>query len=880
MVTHAVRFCPPQGQKPNTKAKNINAYFVNEDIKYCDPDVIIALGADAYKSIYGKDAKLDSSRGDVLTFNNSKVIPTSSPWAFVSSHADIQVFRSELRRACEVGDGVFLQAKPDKKNYITITSTEMLTNLVNELLVNPPRRIAFDTEFGNDNSREEDRYTQTVQFCWTRDKVCLVPFRNVVPQPPKYVRKEKTLKSGKLKVTEKLIEMPPKGGNRLWSEDDEQILWSELHRLFSHKDIQLCAHNLRVDIEEFNRAGFNLDDKIPTGFCTMLVHHLLYGDESQGLDHLVRKYAPRYGAYWKGVEDFLSSNGRSSTLRFGYRDIPDDVLFPYAFYDAAAAFEVAEELEKELISQPRLHEFYYNHVSWTSLHLLDVERNGILVDETRRAEIRELYKPVHQRLLAKLRKLINWPDFNPASKEELAYLLFNQYEYKDRDKLKDKVPRNANLLSYRPLFNTDKYPKFWDRVIEDGEESRTLPSTKSATIDLLLNDNPDDDVLHCLKHCSVVGKMLNSYLAEQTINEFGVPEDGSAFQDNIYRDGRVRTHLSQLTQTGRYTSKKANLQTSPKKQEDAALAAFVYDRYEISLKEYRKKLKSGEVEEIHIPKFKSCMIAADGYVLVEADFKTAELFVWAYCSGDPVLKAVLDNGRDLHSETAAKSFQLPELAELLDILNEIKDGKVNQRYKDWNDNFKKKQEALRTAAKSVVFGVMYGRGANALAREISKTGVPTTKEQCEQVIDGIAKAYPVAWQWIKDNQDSAVENAYVENPFGRKRYFSGIQLMSDSDKAAARREASNSPIQSAVADLLAAAGYNLYKFKRSKFGNRIDFKILLPIHDAFLFEVKKEDLDNFKKVLELCMSTKNFIPGTQNYLKVDIEVMSRWGEKH
>lgn len=174
---------------------------------------------------------------------------------------------------------------------------------------------------------------------------------------------------------------------------------------------------------------------------------------------------------------------------------------------------------------------------------------------------------------------------------------------------------------------------------------------------------------------------------------------------------------------------------------------------------------------------------------------------------------------------------------------------------------------------------MYGRGANALCREILKAGVHTTPELCQAIIDSVAASYAVAWAWICNNAEKAVEQEYIENAFGRRRYFTGARQMSESAQASVKREAKNSPIQGLVADLLARGGINLYRLKhRTKVGSALDFKILLPIHDAFLFECRDEHIPAFIKGATMCMSTSNLIPGTNSYLRLDIEVMKRWGE--
>jgi len=178
---------------------------------------------------------------------------------------------------------------------------------------------------------------------------------------------------------------------------------------------------------------------------------------------------------------------------------------------------------------------------------------------------------------------------------------------------------------------------------------------------------------------------------------------------------------------------------------------------------------------------------------------------------------------------------------------------------------------------------MYGRGANALAREINKVvNEPVSVEDTQTVINGIADAYPVAWQWLVDGAEGAIKDEYIENAFGRRRYFQGARQMSEWDQAAIRREAKNARIQAAVADLLAQAGYMIHRVLRKlrERNEALDAEILLPIHDAFLFEVRCDLVPDFIPLIELCMATKNCLPGTDYHLGVDIEIFPHsWADK-
>lgn len=898
-VSYAVRFALPQSLRQyKIGHKRFSAMLLREDIERTKPKVILLCGADCLRALFGEKAKLDSNRGNVLHYvcrdgTEIPVVPTVSHLSFLSGHANISVFRSELRRAKELADGVYVQ-RHAATHYRTCTTVEQVRQLVADIRESGSKRIAFDTEFGNDVAREEYRYTLSIQLAWAAGHAAFIKLRDHEEQPPvvelqPYGPKRK---DGTRKTKEVVVQPPPKYGVRVFSPEDEKTVWKLLQDLFLDTRFQLAGQHLRVDVEEFNRAGFNIDSRIADGFDTMLVHHLLYGDENQGLDHLVRKYRPGFGAYWHDLEEWLDKHERQKTLRFGYRNVPPQLLEPYGLKDADATWQVAESLDEELADQPRLREFYYNNVAPTSLHLLDVERQGLLVDEDARMQLREFYQPVYEKLLAELRERLNWPEFNPAAKQQVAYLLFGDHEYKDRDKVKPTIPETARMLHLYPLYNTDKYPRMW-ADLEDP--STQTPCVKAAVLDLLSTAHTDLLELKLLKFISVVGKFLSTYLSPITLNEFGVPLDGDGLHNNIRNDGRAVTRLSQLTQTGRYTSSKSNLQTNPKKQEAALFEATVYAKYGISVKAYKKRTFDGDPEKglpaysgpdfipkddrIEVMKFKECFIAPEDCYLVEADFKNAEVFIAAYCSGDPALIEVVDNGRDVHCETACRCFNLPPLADLNKALEAMKAG--DRSLMDaWIEHVKSKYDTERTIAKAVVFGILYGRGAGSLSREISKqTGKDVSQEVCQGIIDRFFGTYTKLQEWLEKNMESAIENEYVENAFGRRRYFQGVSQMGYREQAAARREASNSPIQGCVADLLARAGVLFYEFSRSEMGAQLPFKILLPIHDAFLFEVRKEHVKKFVKLVKCCMGEWNKIPGTDKHLGVDVEVYKRWGGK-
>jgi DNA polymerase I-like protein with 3'-5' exonuclease and polymerase domains len=894
-VTHAMRFVLPEGMPSyRSSHKSTCAAYVQADCIACMPEVIITLGADALKSLFGKEAKLDTYRGSVHQWRGIPVVPTVSPLVFAKSMAGVEVFQSELARALKVMMKAWQQVPEMLPGYRVLSTAQQVEELEQELAAKRVTELTIDTEFGNDVAREEFNYLLSWQCCWAPGEAAHIDLRGEM-------------------------------GSVIHSPEDLARIRAAITRIANRDGVELSGQHLRVDVEMPLREGMDYQKKLATGFDTMLAHHLLYGgegDEGQGLDHLTRKYAPEFGAYWYALERWLETastpladprgpemvetevgvdeNGETTYemrevervpvmidtkgkhLEFGYRNIPLAIRIPYGLKDVDVNFRAMKQIKAELAEEPRIQKLFTDLVMPTSLHLMHVEREGLRIDLDRVRQMRAFYEPIYNELLVDFRKMISWPDFNPNSRDQKTAFLFSTTTFRG----KKLAPKDAKVLSLTPLYNTDKYPMDWSAIQEQNKEELHAPSAKATTLDLLATANPGIRELRLLKHLSVLGKFLSTYLKAEGPNIWGVLTDGKNIANNVYADGRVRGHFYQTSSTGRYRCAKPNMQTNPKKQEEAALDAVVECTRNMTLKEYRRRTDDRKKADDWIPpdqrvkvfKFKSCYIPRPGHVFIEADFKTAEICILAYASGDPTLIEIIEEGRDLHSETAARAFQLPVLAKLADALTALKAGN-KKLYKDWTGIIKEVHEAIRTATKSVVFGIFYGRGARALVAEIAKTGVRITVADCEMIIKGFADAYPVAWAWLNTNKQMAVEKEYVETAFGRRRYFTGVSKQGQREQAAAQREALNAPIQGCVADLLAAAGVMFDRFAETPDGQRLGYHTLLPIHDAFLFEVPIEHLKEMKALIKLIMSTLNRIPGTDKSLGVDIEVFrKRWGE--
>ena len=870
MVTYACRFPLPVGTKTyNSGHQTACSPYVRADALACRPQVIVAFGAVALKALLGQKTKLDTHRGDVETWEGIPVIPTQSPLQFMAGWGTIEVFRDELQRALEIRQGVYRRDAIDRSGHRVIRTVQEMRELVDTIEAAAPRHIAFDFEFGSLVKRKEALLCRSLQISWAAGQAAFIVLRG-------------------------------DNGAHVHSMEDYDEMWRLSHRILADPRWRLDGHHVRVDAQRMWEAGYSIDHKVETSFCSLLVHHLLHGDDDQGLDQLVRKYLPWMGAYWKELELWLDANGRSHHLQYGYLTVPEPIIIPYGLIDADAAWRIAEMLEVELKAEPRLWDLYWQITAPANLHIMDVERQGITVDDAQRMRLRDIIKPEFEAIVREFREIAKWKDFDPAKAWQIAEYLYSGTAFKGKKGQKKhegdetgKVPHTAILLDLPPPFNTDKYPLQWEDIEAKGENHLHSPSTKSAAIELLIAQHPEIEELRYLKFMSVLGKYLNTYLTPIAIDpETNLPAEGKSFSANIGDDGKVRGTIHQISETGRWRMTGPNLQCNPKKQESAVLEAFVYRRFGgMSLSEYQKRTNDKKPppdlipreQRIDLPSFKSVYIADPGCCFIEVDYKTAEVAAWAYASGDDALIAMITQKRDIHCEVATDCFKLPVADDLKAALEELNGGVKNNDslYATWEKKVKTTYEALRTVAKAVLFGLIYGRGANALSREINKQGVETTPEKCQETIDGIATKFPKAWAWLQAAQKQAIEMEYVENVYGFRRYFKGVQSLGRTEQAKVKRQAGNAAVQGLIAQLFSMSGINFYRFRyRTEVGRKLRFQNVLPIHDAHLIQLPLESFKPTQQIIRICMTTANKIPGTDHTIDVDMngDPAHRWSD--
>jgi DNA polymerase-1 len=281
------------------------------------------------------------------------------------------------------------------------------------------------------------------------------------------------------------------------------------------------------------------------------------------------------------------------------------------------------------------------------------------------------------------------------------------------------------------------------------------------------------------------------------------------------KTGRVHTSYAQaVAVTGRLSSNNPNLQNIPIRSD-----------------------RGREIRKAFIPR-------DTDHVLISADYSQIELRIVAAISGDPNMCEAFKQGKDIHTATAAKVYNVTDA----DVTKEM-------RYK----------------AKSVNFGIIYGQGAFGLADNLH-----ISRTEAKEIIDNYKKEFVGITSYMDDTIKFAQARGYVQTLMGRKRWLKDINSSNFTVRGYAERNAINSPIQGTAADMIKLAMIRIHnEMKKGTWRS----KMILQVHDELVFDAVKEEVDDLKKLILSNMINAMELP---NGVPVEAEVGSgiNWLEAH
>ena len=280
----------------------------------------------------------------------------------------------------------------------------------------------------------------------------------------------------------------------------------------------------------------------------------------------------------------------------------------------------------------------------------------------------------------------------------------------------------------------------------------------------------------------------------------------------ISQDGRIHTSFQMtVTATGRLSSTEPNLQNIP----------------------VRKELGA---------QIRKMFVAAPGMMLVDADYSQIELRLLAHISGDENMKEAFLSGEDFHTITASKVFGVP----------------VEQV-----------TPTLRSRAKAVNFGIVYGISAFSLAQDI---GVYTN--EAKAYMDAYLERYHGVRDYMKNIVESAREKGYVSTIYGRRRYLPELKSSNFNMRSFGERVALNMPVQGTAADIIKLAMVNVHRRLKE---TGLKARLILQVHDELIVECPGEEAEQVRDILtqEMENAVHLSVP-----LVAEAHIGHSWAEAH
>ena len=252
----------------------------------------------------------------------------------------------------------------------------------------------------------------------------------------------------------------------------------------------------------------------------------------------------------------------------------------------------------------------------------------------------------------------------------------------------------------------------------------------------------------------------------------------------IASDGKIHAHFQQtVTATGRISCTEPNLQNIPVRTD---------------LGRQLRKVFTAE---------------SDDHILIGADYSQIELRVLAHMSQDPTLINCFENGLDIHKETASKVFGVP---------------------------FDEVTPQMRSNAKAVNFGVIYGMSGFGLASELT-----ISRKQAEKFISDYFERFPDVRKFMDEKIAECKKDGYVRTLYGRRRAVPEINASQYMTRQLGERLAMNTPIQGTAADIIKLAMISVFEALKEV----PDAKLILQIHDELIIQALKKDEEKVKKLL-------------------------------
>ncbi|MEI2639586.1 MAG: DNA polymerase I [Microthrixaceae bacterium] len=326
-------------------------------------------------------------------------------------------------------------------------------------------------------------------------------------------------------------------------------------------------------------------------------------------------------------------------------------------------------------------------------------------------------------------------------------------------------------------FNVNSTPQMRHILYEKlgltpGRKTKTGYSTNQATLEKLRGDH--EIIEHILRYREVE-KLRSTY--------------GEGLLSEVASDGRIHATFNQtVARTGRLSSDAPNLHNIPVRTDEGR-------------------------------RFREAFVPDEGNEFLVADYNQIELRVIAHLSNDPGLVEAFAEGRDIHTATAARIFDV-DPSEVTPL--------------------------QRSKSKMVSYGLAYGMEAYGLGQRL---GIPTGEAQV--ILDAYFAAYPSVSEFMERTVEEARDRGYTETEFGRRRRIPELASGQRNVRMAGERQAMNAPIQGLAADIFKVA---LVRLDRALSQTGLASDVILQVHDEVIVEVVPGEYDRVEALVVDAMS--------------------------
>lgn len=451
----------------------------------------------------------------------------------------------------------------------------------------------------------------------------------------------------------------------------------------------------------------------------------------------------------------------------------------------------------------------------------EVEKGGVPISPRRH----EVLEKLEAELRPYTEKLLTYGDINWNSNVQVASILFAPKDEPVYDEQGERLPNTYAVVDSK------------GKTIAEFKERKEANAHKK--------EHNIDGKVKMVKHYLpvVIGYGQGLEVVERT--KAGAPSVGVDTLSNYVGNDCVDTLLEY--------KRISKLITFIESWEDLQVDGKIYPSFNITARTGRTTCNSPNLQQCPQDSYVRNLIEArPGWKLAELDYSQLELRVASWLSGDLNMQHAYQSGSDLHSKTTELLF-----------------GDTSGLSHD-------EQKRRRTQSKSANFGFLYGMVAKTFIVYAKGYGLDLTQEDSEKIRAEFFKAYPRLLVWHEECKEFARQHGYIESPIGRKRWFDNINSYDFKKRSADERQAINSPVQGFGSDLCTSA---LAEIVFSKELDHTRFNVLGSVHDAILFEIKDDYVEELVPKLQSIMENPPIVEGLDVPIPLvaDVEVSSCWG---